>query len=61
MIFGVTVIAIKFGGHHDVFVSPSRDDRKATGLISVHSLFCGIIDADVYILVFEARCWCEGW
>ncbi len=57
----IDVIAIKFNGHHDVFVSPLKDDKKATSLISVHSLFCGIIDADVYILVFEARHWCERW
>ena len=49
---GVDVIAVKFNSHHDVFVSPSRDDRKATSLICVHSLFCGIIDMEIYIPMF---------
>ena len=55
---GADLVAIKFNGHHDVFVSPLRDDWKATGLICVHSLFCSIIDTEVCITVFEARCRC---
>jgi hypothetical protein len=56
---GVDVVAVKFNSHNDVFASSLRDDRKATGLFCVHSLFRVIIDTEVCILVFEARHWSE--
>ena len=35
----VDVVSIKFDGHHEIFVSPSCDDRKTPGLIGIHRLF----------------------
>ena len=37
--FRVDVVSVKFDGHHEIFVSSSRDDRKAPGLIGIHRLF----------------------
>ena len=57
----VDVVSIKFDGHHEIFVSLSRDDRKAPGLIGIHRLFRGVIDVEIDLLVFGTRCGCGRW
>ena len=57
----IDVVSIKFDGHHEIFVSSSRDDRKAPSLIGIHRLFRGVVDAEIDVLVFGTRCGCGRW